>query len=209
MTQFRAGRHPAAFDHRTIGAMSPQPSRIQPRRDASSASSRRVRVPRRDERFRRHPSESSLPSGSGAGSTRAQRRVLVVDDEPAMRTLCRVNLSLSGMEVLEASDGEEALRLAAVEAPDLVLLDIMMPGLSGFDVAAALGDDARTRAIPVVFLTARVDPRDRARGRALGAVGYVTKPFDPIGMADLIERTLDRIARGEREQLRNEITREP
>ena len=188
--------------------MSPQPSRTRPRREWSNAGSRRVRVPRPDERFRRHPSESGLPSGGATGPGRARRRVLVVDDEPAMRTLCRVNLSLSGMDVLEASDGEEALRLAAAETPDLVLLDIMMPGLSGWDVAAALGDHARTRDIPVVFLTARVDPLDRARGRALGAVGYVTKPFDPIGIADLIERTLERIARGEREQLRDEITRD-
>ena len=126
-----------------------------------------------------------------------------------MRALCRVNLTVSGIEVLEARDGHEALAIATTEQPDLVLLDVMMPGPSGWEVAAALAADPRTRDLPIVFLTARVEQVDRARGRELGAVGYVTKPFDPLGIADLVERTLARIARGEREQLRAEITDSP
>jgi putative two-component system response regulator len=130
----------------------------------------------------------------------------VVDDEPAMRALCRVNLIASGMEVVEAADGDEALRIATSDdAPDLVLLDVMMPGLSGWEVAAALGDDPRTQELPIVFLTARADAEDRARGSELGAVGYLTKPFDPLGLAGVVERTLERLARGEREQLQAEV----
>jgi len=129
-----------------------------------------------------------------------------VDDEPAMRVLCRVNLIASGMDVIEAADGEEALRMArGDDPPDLVLLDVMMPGPSGWEVAAALAEDPRTQELPVVFLTARADDEDRARGSELGAVGYLTKPFDPLGLADVVERTLERLARGEREQLRAEV----
>jgi putative two-component system response regulator len=187
-----------------------------PRSDSTALSARRSvalapaggragrwRRPRFDECSRQRR-DAALRSGGGPRAD-PRRRVLVVDDEPAMRMLCRINLSASGLEVLEAADGEEALRLAAAEPPDLVLLDVMMPGLSGWDVAAALAADPQTRDVPVVFLTARADPADRARGRELGAVGYVTKPFDPIAIAGRIERTLERIARGERDQLRAEV----
>jgi DNA-binding response OmpR family regulator len=130
----------------------------------------------------------------------------VVDDEPAMRALCRVNLVASGMDVIEAPDGQVALELAAKESPDLVLLDVMLPGLSGWEVASALGGRPETSSIPVIFLSARADHADLVRGQEHGAVGYVTKPFDPVQIADLIERTIERVDRGERDQLRAEIT---
>ena len=85
-------------------------------------------------------------------------RVLVADDEDAIRLLCRVNLRLAGMEVLEAADGAAAIELARRERPDLVLLDVMMPDVDGWEVAAALAADASTREIPIVFLTARSEP---------------------------------------------------
>jgi putative two-component system response regulator len=110
------------------------------------------------------------------------------------------------MEVLEADDGTSALQLVTAEKPDLVVLDVMMPGLNGWEVAEALAEDPATRDIPIVFLSARAEPSDRARGRELGSVGYVTKPFDPVGIADLLERILERLEQGEREQLRMEIT---
>jgi len=147
-------------------------------------------------------------NAAGAGEeARPPRRILVVDDEPAIRTLCRVNLALSGMEVLEAADGNAAIELARTELPDLILLDVMLPGETGWDVAAVLGSDARTRDIPVVFLTAMADESDLVRGRDHGAVGYITKPFDPVGLGDTVEVTLERLARGEREQMRSEIPR--
>ena len=134
--------------------------------------------------------------------------MLVIDDERSIRMLCRVNLSASGMEVLEAPSGDEGLELARREQPDLVLLDVMMPGRDGWSVARALAEDRRTREIPVVFLTARADAADRRRGRQLGGVGYVVKPFDPVGIGELVEEVLDRLERGEREQLRRGITAE-
>jgi two-component system, OmpR family, alkaline phosphatase synthesis response regulator PhoP len=136
------------------------------------------------------------------------RRVLVVDDERSIRLLCRVNLAASGMEVLEASNGHEALELARKERPDLLLLDVMMPELDGWSVARELAADEETREIPIVFLTARADPADRRLGEQLGGVGYVVKPFDPVSIGDFVENVLLRLERGEREQLRRAISSE-
>ena len=122
----------------------------------------------------------------------ATRRVLVIDDEHAIRMLCRVNLSASGIEVLEAEDGETGLELARRERPDLVLLDVMMPGLDGWSVARELAANDDTRDIPVVFLTARAEPADLRRGEQLGGAGYVVKPFDPVGIGTLVESLLER-----------------
>ena len=90
-------------------------------------------------------------------------RVLVIDDEAPIRLLCRVNLEAEGMEVVEASDGPSGLEKAREERPDVVLLDVMMPGLDGWQVAEELLDDERTNGIPIIFLTARAEFRDRAR----------------------------------------------
>jgi two-component system, OmpR family, alkaline phosphatase synthesis response regulator PhoP len=131
-------------------------------------------------------------------------RVLVIDDEAPIRLLCRVNLEAEGMQVLEASDGPSGLELAREERPDVVLLDVMMPGLDGWRVAADLLDDGRTNAIPIIFLTARAELRDRARGLDIGGVDYVTKPFNPLELAPLVRDLLGRIGRGERDELRGE-----
>jgi two-component system, OmpR family, alkaline phosphatase synthesis response regulator PhoP len=129
-------------------------------------------------------------------------RVLVVDDEAPIRLLCRVNLEAEGMEVLEAADGPSGLETARSERPDVVLLDVMMPGLDGWRVAEELLDDPATRGIPIVFLTARAELRDRARGLDLGGLDYVTKPFNPVELAPLIREVIARVAGGEREELR-------
>jgi DNA-binding response OmpR family regulator len=134
--------------------------------------------------------------------------VLVVDDERSIRLLCRVNLNASGMDVIEAADGREALELARGSRPDLVLLDVMMPNVDGWAVARALAADEETRRIPIVFLTARADPADRRLGEQLGGVGYLVKPFDPVSIADFVESTLQRIEQGEREQLRRGVSSE-
>ena len=131
-------------------------------------------------------------------------KVLVVDDEAPIRLLCRVNLEAEGMDVLEAADGESGLEKARTELPDVVLLDVMMPGMDGWEVAERLLDDDATREIPLVFLTARAELRDRARGLELGGVDYITKPFNPVELASVVERLLERVRRGERDDLRRE-----
>jgi two-component system alkaline phosphatase synthesis response regulator PhoP len=131
-------------------------------------------------------------------------RVLVIDDEAPIRLLCRVNLEAEGMQVLEASDGPSGLEEARRERPDVILLDVMMPALDGWRVAEQLLDDASTAEIPIIFLTARAEFRDRARGLDIGGVDYVTKPFNPLELASLVRDLLDRIERGERDDLRRE-----
>lgn len=131
-------------------------------------------------------------------------KVLVVDDEPPIRLLCRVNLEAEKMDVLEAGDGQTGLELARTEKPDVVLLDVMMPGMDGWEVAERLVEDEATRDIPLIFLTARAELRDRARGLELGGVDYITKPFNPVELARMVENLLDRVRRGERDELRRE-----
>ena len=130
--------------------------------------------------------------------------VLVIDDEAPIRLLCRVNLEAEGMEVLEARDGPTGLEKARNEEPDVILLDVMMPGLDGWQVAEQLLEDDRTSEIPIIFLTARAEFRDRARGLDIGGVDYVTKPFNPLELAPLVRELLERIERGERDELRGE-----
>ena len=135
-------------------------------------------------------------------------RVLVIDDEAPIRLLCRVNLEAERMDVLEASDGPTGLEKARNEEPDVILLDVMMPGLDGWQVAEELLDDRRTSSIPIVFLTARAEVRDRARGLDLGGIDYVTKPFNPIELAPQVRELIQRVDRGEREEVRREKVNE-
>ena len=130
--------------------------------------------------------------------------VLVADDEPPIRLLCEVNLAVAGMDVIQAADGEEAIQLARSAAPDLILLDLMMPRVDGWTVAEELSADEQTRDIPIVFLTARTTPDDRRRAEELGALGYVLKPFDPVRLAPLVTGVVERCARGEADALRKE-----
>jgi CheY-like chemotaxis protein len=114
-------------------------------------------------------------------------KVLVVDDEGDIRRVARLGLSrLGGCEVAEAQSGAEALALASSEPPDVILLDVMMPGQDGPSTLQALRADARTAAIPVVFLTAKAMPSEVERLTNLGARGVLTKPFDPCTLADQI-----------------------
>jgi DNA-binding response OmpR family regulator len=131
-------------------------------------------------------------------------KVLVIDDEAPIRLLCRVNLEAEGMSVIEAADGPSGVDKARDETPDVILLDVMMPGLAGWRVAEQLLEDQRTVGIPIIFLTARAEFRDRARGLDIGGVDYVTKPFNPLELAPLVQGLLDRIDRGERDELRSE-----
>ncbi len=106
----------------------------------------------------------------------------------------------------EAADGAEALEVVTRVRPSVVLLDVMMPGVDGWGVAEQLAVDDETREIPVVFLSARAAREDRLRAQELGAVGYVVKPFDPIELAGVVRDVLERVARGEREQLNRELS---
>jgi two-component system, OmpR family, response regulator RpaB len=142
--------------------------------------------------------------GETAITEAVRTRVLVIDDEEPIRLLCRVNLEAEGMIVLEARDGATRLQTARAATPDVILLDVMMPGLDGWGVAEELLDDPITEDIPIIFLTARAEVRDRARGLDLGGVDYVTKPFNPIELAPLVRGLLDRVHRGEQDDLRRE-----
>jgi DNA-binding response OmpR family regulator len=142
--------------------------------------------------------------GEAAITRPVATRVLVIDDEEPIRLLCRVNLEAEGMVVLEARDGATGIETARAATPDVILLDVMMPGLDGWSVAEELLDDPITEDIPIIFLTARAEVRDRARGLDLGGIEYVTKPFNPIDLAPLVRTLLDRVNRGEQDDLRRE-----
>jgi CheY-like chemotaxis protein len=135
----------------------------------------------------------------------APLHVLVVDDEHAIRALCRVNLELGGFEVTLASTGPEALETLGRQTPDVILLDVMMPELDGWEVAERIRAADLTRDVPIVFLSARAARADRQHGFDVGAVAYVVKPFDPIHLAERLDQMLERLARGERDQLRQEM----
>jgi len=109
-------------------------------------------------------------------------RILVVDDEPTLLATLRFNLEREGYEVITASDGGEAIALADNVRPDLVLLDLMLPGMHGFEICRAL---RKHTSIPIVILTARSDEVDRIVGLEVGADDYITKPFS---MGELIAR---------------------
>lgn len=119
-------------------------------------------------------------------------RVLIIDDETPIRLLCRVNLEAEGIEVREAADGAQGLELAAADPPDAIILDVMMPGLDGWAVAERLANSPTTSRVPILFLTARADLRDRARALELGGVDYVTKPFNPLELAGTVRALVHR-----------------
>lgn len=115
------------------------------------------------------------------------RRVLVVDDDGAIREVAQMALEMvAGWDVDLAATGQEALDLSRVAPPDALLLDVMMPVMDGPTVVAELRADARTRDVPVVLLTAKVQPAERRRWEGLGVAGVLTKPFDPLQLAGMV-----------------------
>ncbi|MGI8794590.1 MAG: response regulator [Acidimicrobiales bacterium] len=119
-------------------------------------------------------------------------RILIVDDEPDIRELVRLNLELAGHEIIEAADGVEGAELAVGEHPDLIVLDVMMPNMDGFEVLAQLKatPDPLVAEIPVIMLTARSDDLDRVQGGIEGALRYLTKPFAPAELREQVEVAL-------------------
>lgn len=117
-------------------------------------------------------------------------RVLVVDDEAEIRELCRVNLEFEGFDVVEARNGSEAIDMARRVRPDLVFLDLMMPGVDGWDVLHALKTDDDLASIPVILLTAKSGEEDQMRGWQEGILDYVSKPFNPLSLAEWARRAM-------------------
>ncbi|MBC7247840.1 MAG: response regulator [Actinobacteria bacterium] len=119
-------------------------------------------------------------------------KVLIVDDDATMVNLLATVLEFEGYETRKALSGKEALESINGDPPDVVLLDIMMPGMDGFEVLARLRGDVKTERLPVIMLTARTEDRDIFEGWRRGADEYVTKPFDPRELVQAIRRVLDR-----------------
>lgn len=117
-------------------------------------------------------------------------KILVADDEPHMRTLVTATLDDPRFDVIEASDGTAALDMVRRERPDLVVLDWMMPGMTGLEVATALRAEPAFARLPIIFLTAKGQESDRKRGEAVDVVAYLVKPFSPLELLDIVERAL-------------------
>jgi len=115
-----------------------------------------------------------------------QKRVLVVDDEPDVLLLCRVNLEFEGYDVSTAPDGQAGFDACRELLPDVVLLDVMMPKMDGWQVLEAIKADDDLAHIPVVMLTAKVQDEDQIRGWSAGAAEYITKPFSPLSLSQVI-----------------------
>ncbi|MFN2594904.1 MAG: response regulator [Actinomycetota bacterium] len=116
------------------------------------------------------------------------KRILVCDDDPVILRLLQVNLELEGYEVLTAQNGEEAVEVATAEIPDLILLDIMMPRMDGYQAVQEIKAQESTKHVPVVFVSAKAQQADVDLGKSYGVADYLTKPFDPTEMIELVAR---------------------
>jgi DNA-binding response OmpR family regulator len=127
--------------------------------------------------------------------TEAKPRILIVDDELDLVSVLRMGLEIEGFEVIEAMDGEEGLRRARQDRPDLVVLDLMLPKMDGYKVCRALKFDERFRSIPIIILSARSGDADRRLALDMGADQFITKPYE---MSDLVARIRHHLAQGTR-----------
>lgn len=127
-------------------------------------------------RLRRHAGEGSA----------VLARVMVCDDDRVIRGLLEVNLEMEGHGVVSAVDGQDALDKARADPPDLIILDVMMPNLDGWQTAEVLRTDERTRDVPIIFLSARASESDYRRSTELDVEHYVAKPFDPGELMTLV-----------------------
>ena len=123
-------------------------------------------------------------------------KILIVDDEPTVRALLRDVLEIEGYDIAEANDGESALASVAKEVPDLLVLDVMMPGMSGIDVLMKLREQHSNKELPIILLTAASDDDTTWRGWSSGASIYLQKPFDPSHLLDWVERLISGPAAG-------------
>ena len=123
-----------------------------------------------------------------------RKRILVAEDEPDILRLMVYSLEYAGFEVMEAINGEDAVKMAVDSKPDLVLLDVRMPRMSGYAVCSALKEEESTKHIPVIFVSARGQEAEIERGLELGAEEYILKPFAPDELYQRVERSLRRMA---------------
>jgi CheY-like chemotaxis protein len=123
------------------------------------------------------------------------KKVLVVDDEEFVRQLIQIKLKFCGIETIEAGNGIDAVEKAISEKPDLILLDVMMPRMNGFEACQRLKTIPETAHIPIVMLTARGDPSAKERGENAGALEYLTKPFSPQKLAERVIEILNQFDR--------------
>jgi len=113
--------------------------------------------------------------------------ILVVDDEEDIIELVQLNLAREGYQTLACTTGEKALEIAGSKSPDLIILDLMLPGIDGMEVCRRLKANPDTANIPVIFLTAKSQEAEILRGLSLGAAGYVTKPFDALALGQQVK----------------------
>lgn len=118
-------------------------------------------------------------------------KILIADDDPTIIMLLKVNLEMEGYEVMVATDGRQALEMAATRKPDIILLDIMMPNMDGWTAKTRLAGSKETADIPVIFLSARAQAADIKKGYDLGVAEYITKPFDPTDLINTITEVLN------------------
>jgi DNA-binding response OmpR family regulator len=118
------------------------------------------------------------------------KKVLVVDDEEYLVELLSVNLEVAGFNVVKAYDGEQGLKQTEAERPDIIILDIRMPGVDGFEVCRRLKADPTTKNIPIIMLSAYVQQADINKGLSLGAETYIKKPFDVQNLIDTVNQIL-------------------
>jgi len=122
------------------------------------------------------------------------RKLLIVDDEDGVRALVRMTLDGGSYEIIEAREGSQALELARAHRPELVLLDVMLPDISGLEVCRELKNDPTTSGATIVMLTARAQSSDLGDAEEAGADGYFTKPFSPIALTRKVEAILGPVA---------------
>jgi two-component system alkaline phosphatase synthesis response regulator PhoP/two-component system response regulator VicR len=129
-----------------------------------------------------------------------KKKILVVDDERHIVRLVQVNLEKAGYEVVTASDGVEALEKVPAENPDMIVLDVMMPRMNGFDVLKKLQADPATQEIPVIMLTAKAQDADIFKGWSSGVSSYLTKPFNPMELLVFVQRIFQSLEEGDEEE---------
>ena len=141
-----------------------------------------------------HGISQTAPTGWPVGFA-IMPKVLVIDDDPVILELLRVNFEIEGFAVVSAGDGREGLERAKRDKPDVILSDIMMPRMDGLDLVTALRSDPKTRAVPVILLSAKAQNAEVKAGLEAGADDYVTKPFDPLELIDRVNAVLAKARR--------------